>query len=316
MDPIRSCDRFPNLSQSKIGKIEMSLLNLPNELILMIAESLEAECEINALVQTNRHLYGLLNLSLYRLNIQQNGSSALLWAAQHGQGTTAKTLINERTREETVKGKIPYVRTVPETNQTPLSLAAEHGHESIISILLSQDSLDVNYGDYLGRTPLFCAAKNGHSTIVQLLLSAKCVDAHIRSNKCFRPCPGQTPLLVAAEYGQDAVIKILLDRGIDPTEKDSDGYTPLALAAENGHQSVVGLLLETKTIDPDSKTPSGQTPLSLAAQRGHIEVVKTLLSTNCVDPLSTGSDGHTALSLAAQNFNQDIVELLQLHASV
>lgn len=67
----------------------MPLLNLPNEIILMIAESLEAECEINALVQTNRHLYALLNLYLYRLNIQKNGSSALLWAAQHGQDMTA-----------------------------------------------------------------------------------------------------------------------------------------------------------------------------------------------------------------------------------
>jgi hypothetical protein len=50
----------------------------------MIAESPEAECEINALVQTNRHLYALPNLDLYRLNIQQNGSSALLSATQHG----------------------------------------------------------------------------------------------------------------------------------------------------------------------------------------------------------------------------------------
>jgi hypothetical protein len=83
------------LSQSKIGEIEMPLLNLPNEPIQMIAESLEAECEINTLVQTNRHLYALLNLYLYRLNIQQNGSSTLLWAAQHGQDTTAKTLITK-----------------------------------------------------------------------------------------------------------------------------------------------------------------------------------------------------------------------------
>ncbi|KAJ5100890.1 hypothetical protein N7456_006942 [Penicillium angulare] len=293
----------------------MPFFDLPSELILMVAESLEAEREINALVQTNRYLYTLLNWYLYRFNIQQNGSSALLWAAQHGRDMTAQTIISERAQEEIVTGKRPHVWTMPEANQTPLSLAAEHGHESIVSMLLAQDYVDVNNGDSLGRTPLFCAAQNGHTSIVQLLLEVECVDAYIRSNKCFRPCTGQgrTPFLVAAEYGQDAVIKALLDRGIDSTEKDADGYTSLALAAENGHKSVVCLLLEKNAIDPDLKTPSGQTPLSLAAQHGHVEVVKTLLSTNSIDPHSKSSTGHTALWFAAQNYHQDVVELLEVY---
>jgi hypothetical protein len=35
--------------------------------------------------QANRRLYRLLNAYLYRYNIRHSGSSALLWAARHGQ---------------------------------------------------------------------------------------------------------------------------------------------------------------------------------------------------------------------------------------
>ncbi|KAF2178770.1 hypothetical protein K469DRAFT_598122 [Zopfia rhizophila CBS 207.26] len=62
----------------------MPLLNLANELLYCISENLKSERDINAFAQANRRLYCLLNTYIYRYNIQQSGSSALLWAAQHG----------------------------------------------------------------------------------------------------------------------------------------------------------------------------------------------------------------------------------------
>ena len=67
----------------------MPLLDLPNELLRNISENLESERDINAIAQANRRLYCLLDSYLYRYNIQQSGSSALLWAARHGQEVTA-----------------------------------------------------------------------------------------------------------------------------------------------------------------------------------------------------------------------------------
>jgi hypothetical protein len=55
----------------------MPLLSLPNELIEIIAEKLQFECDLNALAKTNPSLYNLLNPYLYRYNVQQRGSSAV-----------------------------------------------------------------------------------------------------------------------------------------------------------------------------------------------------------------------------------------------
>ncbi|PVH91238.1 hypothetical protein DM02DRAFT_473495, partial [Periconia macrospinosa] len=68
----------------------MPLLHLPNELLCRISENLELERDINAFAQANCRLYRLLNTYLYRYNIRHSGSSALLWAAQHGQEATAQ----------------------------------------------------------------------------------------------------------------------------------------------------------------------------------------------------------------------------------
>ncbi|PVH92129.1 hypothetical protein DM02DRAFT_469415, partial [Periconia macrospinosa] len=68
----------------------MPLLRLPDELLWCISENLNLERDINAFAQANRRLYGLLNTYLYRYNIRYSESSALLWAAQHGQEATAQ----------------------------------------------------------------------------------------------------------------------------------------------------------------------------------------------------------------------------------
>ena len=73
----------------------MFLLDLPNELLLSIADRLELERDINAFARTNRRLYYLLNAYLYRHNMQKFGGSALLWAAEHGREVTAQWLLGE-----------------------------------------------------------------------------------------------------------------------------------------------------------------------------------------------------------------------------
>ena len=57
------------------------------------------------------------------------------------------------------------------TGLTPLSWAAENGHEEVVRLLLEQENIDHDCRDTEGTTPLQLAARNGHEDVVKLLLN-------------------------------------------------------------------------------------------------------------------------------------------------
>src|ERR1700722_14607775 len=198
---------------------------------------------------------------------------------------------------------------VKDTNgRTPLSRAAEKGHEAVVKLLLDKVGVDLDSKDTIyGQTPLSRAAENGHEMVVKLLLDKEGVDPDSKT------IDGRTPLSRAAQMGHEAVVKLLLDKeGVDPDSKDTTyGQTPLSWAAENGHEAVVKLLLDKKGVDPDSKdTTNDRTPLSWAAEKGPEAVVKLLLDKEGVDPDSKTTDGRTPLSRARGKGHEAAVKLL------
>jgi ankyrin repeat protein len=189
---------------------------------------------------------------------------------------------------------------------TPLSWAAEKGHDTMVRQLLATDGVDPNCGDNDGLTPLSRASWNGHEVVVQLLLATDDVDPGSKDNS------GQTPLSWAAKKGHEAVVRQLLATdGVDPDSGDSDGLTALSWASWNGQEAVVKLLLATDAVNPDSKGRYGRTPLSWAAENGHEAVVELLLRSGCVDVNSKDIiRGRTPLSLATDNGQEAVVKLL------
>ncbi|KAI1356915.1 hypothetical protein F5Y01DRAFT_301082 [Xylaria sp. FL0043] len=166
---------------------------------------------------------------------------------------------------------------------TPLSYAAEEGHEAIVKLLLEAKAnpnlqnkfaeANPNLQDQFDQTPLSYAAEKGHEAIVKLLLEAK-ANPNLQ-NELGRTPLSRTPLLYAITKEHEAIVKLLLAAGANPDLQDKWGETPLSAAANNGLEAMVKLLLAAGA-NPNLQDKDGRTPLSRATERGHEVIVRLL----------------------------------------
>ena len=253
-----------------------------------------------------------------------NGRTALSWAAGNGHEGVVRLFLGlqfvnpgsigrwwgkaARVMGLLFGGRYVDPNSSSRYGRTPLSWAAENGHEGIVKLLLGRKDVDPDTPDTMyGQTPLSRAAERGHEGIVSLLLGRKDVNPDTPDTiSC------QTPLSWAAQKGHEGIVKLLLGRkDVNPDSSSQSGRTPLSWAAGNGHEGIVNLLLGREGVKPDTPdTTYGQTPLSWAAQKGREGVVKLLLGWKDVNPDSSSQSGRTPLSWAAGNGHEGIVKLL------
>ncbi|KAG7238712.1 hypothetical protein INR49_031228, partial [Caranx melampygus] len=186
---------------------------------------------------------------------------------------------------------------------TPLHLACQNGHETVVRLLLSRLSEEAmgECEEAQGRTPLHLASAYGHLNIAKLLLSQG-ADPNAVDHSL------STALHLSAEEGHNRVVRELVKSGANTDGADSRGYTPLHLAALKGHTGICRQLL-SKGANPNSKTLQGWTPMHLAALRGHETTVVQLHSLGgCVNV--TGENGWTPLHLACKQSEPEVVAKL------
>jgi ankyrin repeat protein len=116
-------------------------------------------------------------------------------------------------------------------NETPLMLAALHGHLNIVTKLIARDA-DVNKP---GWTPLHYAAMNKHLEVIALLLEQHAyIDAESPN--------GTTPLMMAAQYGNALTVKLLLEAGADPVLRNQLRLSALDFALKGERADSAALI--------------------------------------------------------------------------
>lgn len=186
-----------------LKKPSTPLLGLPNEVVLLIAESLAEFRDLYAFLRTNRRLAMLLENPLYRLAGRGSldfGIVALLWAAASQ---------NE-----------PMLRVVLSASSPRITIKDQHGQ---VLCLVSRP--DISSADKVAR------------------VLAECTTINVRIKKgkhksCERPA-----LHWAAGTGNGALIRLLLDRGADIHARDRYGHTALHCAAAMNREAAIELLL-------------------------------------------------------------------------
>ncbi|CAN8210870.1 unnamed protein product [Coccothraustes coccothraustes] len=152
---------------------------------------------------------------------------------------------------------------------TLLHQAAAQGNVTLLSMLLNEEGLDINYSCEDGYSALYSAATNGHTDCVRLLLAAEAqVDAADKN--------GFTPLCSAVAQGHVKCAELLIMYQADINHAAERGQTPLFLACKNGNNDCIKLLLEGGA-DRTVKTSDGWSPIHAAVDSGNVESLKLLM---------------------------------------
>lgn len=308
----------------------LKLLDLPNELILLIAENLNSR-DLSSFLRANRFLCDLLTPRLHTLAAAiKVGQPTVHWAIENGHPTLALLVLDIKGASSNLefqcrggcsrcegKGGTAFhqavtsryttvVRKLAEAGadinarnsvgQTALCVAASKGDEETVKFLLE---LGAEIGSALGW-----AAKRGQEAVVRLLLERDKSIIEMGSPE------NRTPLHQAVICGFDGVVKILLENGGDISARDQGGLTPLHHAVDRNHKKVVKLLLENGA-DCHALNHSSWMPIHYAAIMDTSGEIMKMLVANGVDVNARiPQSGKMALHYAARNGQWEVVGAL------
>ncbi|RBQ74161.1 hypothetical protein FVER14953_08346 [Fusarium verticillioides] len=286
------------------------LIQNPDELFPLTEQDIARTCMAHLWVSENER-YRFLDFDLAtRSSYPLWWYSALNWGHHgHKSSISNNELIEFMNDEATVSLAMRNALqrfTVGYFFMRHLHIAAYFGLAALVENLLDRGAA-VDIVDRTGRTPLSYAAEQGHEAIMIMLLERGAeVDSQdgevVRKWHYRNENAGRTPLSFATEEGHEAAVHILIKSGASPSLKSKSGFTPLSYAVQNRREGLIRLFLNTETVDINVE-------LGRAVGNGHKSIVRLLLENGAeVDYLSTS--GLTALFRAAWANSMDIVQLL------
>lgn len=140
----------------------MSLLILPNELLIHVAKLSTDQSQAYAMALSCRRLYYLLRKYMLQYNVRYRLGSALIWAARRDRRNLVRRLLR--------LGAKPNTRGIPQEPGTPLHYASAVGHLGMVELLLKERG-DVDASGAKGFKPLLWALLSDHEDIAVFLFS-------------------------------------------------------------------------------------------------------------------------------------------------
>ena len=246
----------------------MSINHLPNELIILISESLPTPA-LNALLRTSNRFALVLTPSLHkRALIGDDKCSALYWAVTRCHLPMVRIILNTGT-------PVSQLQLVFE----PVLQSAIHAKDLTILRLLLEAGADTEASPGLARGP-----EKGEGTALVLCGVLGLVDAARLLLAAGARERGHA-LRSAAEGGHIEIVKLFLDHNvtIDPS--------PMCIAAKFGDEKLLNYLMKGASKDQLSLA------MSDAIYSGHTSLVRILLD--------SGADPNYKLPKPPQSPNQD-----------
>ena len=256
----------------------MTILDLPNELLLLVAVDLSIK-ELYRFLSTCRRLSSLLTPHFHQFALQDVGPlTALNWAARYGHASLAEIVLSKG-----AGGVGDGKRQRP--GPTPLRLAIEYNHPDVIRVL-------AKHGQQVAGAELHMAASQRSAQAIRVLLE-------LGADMAFKGIEGDTPAHISARRGDIDSMKAFIDAGLDFHLQNRLGWTVLHEAAFSGHKAMMVFLLGhggKKVIDVQD--PRGKTPLHWALIKPPSEGIIQLLCDHGANTDLADYEGQTPLSLA------------------
>lgn len=232
----------------------MSIVSLPNELLLFIAAQLDCR-DLYALLRAHSSLYRQLIGCLCRWNLRSRGFAALIRAAKRGSISTLEQFLD-------IGVDIGWKSRCRAHMSSTISAA--HQRRAISMVDTRRDH------------PICHAATSGQAEFVRKLIEH---GADIN----FKDTDGRSPLALAARQGNLALVQMLISLGANPLSYDRFFHRPAANAASQGHHHVADYSLQG--LGKYSPVTLNQTimieiqlMLLCAAKEGKVKLIRLFLS--------------------------------------
>ncbi|ODM14496.1 hypothetical protein SI65_10118 [Aspergillus cristatus] len=287
----------------------MSLLSLPNEVLFLIADSLEYSWNISALSQANHHLYSLLNCYAFQHNVRYFDRSVVKWAIDHDSEIVMSKMLDAgafahprpndaHMRNAALKGRTKIVRLLLEREllsaddcETLINHATVYGQVTILQLLRERARLSFPGEplDHLSR-----AKRSGNLNVIKIYVEE--LSDHLSPDVISALWSEQ--LRSAARRGCLESVQELLRLGANPnpTSRELD-KSALTIAAECGYLGIVGYLLEYGADAKGALERSRVNPIYKAIVFNHVEVAKLLFKHMQLDTRIPKTDDERALIL-------------------